>query len=44
MNAAQFFDHWYKVWRDLLIAVDLLQGTGLDPLRDPAQIAGLAGD
>ena len=25
MNAAQFYDHWYKVWRDLLIAVDLLK-------------------
>jgi len=25
MNAAQFFDHWYEVWRDLLIVVDLLQ-------------------
>ncbi len=24
MNAAQFFDHWYVAWRDLLLAVDLL--------------------
>lgn len=25
MNAAQFFDHWYKVRRDLFRAVDMLQ-------------------
>ena len=25
MNAAQYFDHWYRVWRDLLTAVDSLQ-------------------
>ena len=25
MNAAQFFDHWNKVWRDLLRAVALLK-------------------
>jgi uncharacterized damage-inducible protein DinB len=30
MNAAQFFDHWYKVWRDLLVAVDLLKDEHLD--------------
>lgn len=24
MNAAQFFDHWNKVWRDLMRAVDVL--------------------
>ena len=25
MNAAQFFDHWNKVWRDLLQAIGLLE-------------------
>lgn len=30
MNAAQFFDHWRKVWRDLLIAVSLLSDDDLD--------------
>jgi uncharacterized damage-inducible protein DinB len=30
MNAAQFFDHWYKIWRDLLIAVDSLKDEHLD--------------
>ena len=25
MNAAQFFDHWNKVWRDLMRAVSLLK-------------------
>ena len=25
MNAAQFFDHWNKVWRDLLRAIGLLE-------------------
>jgi uncharacterized damage-inducible protein DinB len=25
MNAAQFFDHWNKVWRDLMRAVSMLQ-------------------
>lgn len=30
MNAAQFFDHWYKVWRDLLVAVDSLKDEHLD--------------
>ncbi|NIS81866.1 MAG: DUF664 domain-containing protein [Anaerolineales bacterium] len=24
MNAAQFFDHWHKVWRDLMRAVSML--------------------
>ena len=30
MNAAQFFDHWYRVWRDLLVAVDSLGDEHLD--------------
>jgi len=30
MNAAQFFDHWYKIWRDLLIAMDSLRDEHLD--------------
>lgn len=30
MNAAQFFDHWNKVWRDLMLAVDLLEDEHLD--------------
>jgi uncharacterized damage-inducible protein DinB len=30
MNAAQFFDHWYRVWRDLLVAVDSLGDGHLD--------------
>jgi uncharacterized damage-inducible protein DinB len=25
MNAAQYFDHWYRTWRDLISAVDSLQ-------------------
>jgi uncharacterized damage-inducible protein DinB len=25
MNAAQFFDHWNKVWRDLMRAISMLQ-------------------
>jgi uncharacterized damage-inducible protein DinB len=25
MNAAQFFDHWNKVWQDLMRAVDMLE-------------------
>jgi uncharacterized damage-inducible protein DinB len=30
MNAAQFFDHWNKVWRDLMRAVDLLDDEHLE--------------
>jgi uncharacterized damage-inducible protein DinB len=30
MNAAQFFDHWYRVWRDLLVAIDSLGDEHLD--------------
>jgi uncharacterized damage-inducible protein DinB len=30
MNAAQFFDHWNKVWRDLMRAVDLLDDEDLN--------------
>jgi len=30
MNAAQFFDHWNKVWRDLLRAVEMLKDEHLD--------------
>jgi uncharacterized damage-inducible protein DinB len=29
MNAAQFFDHWNKVWRDLMRAVALLKNEHL---------------
>lgn len=42
MNAAQYFDHWYKVWRDLLIAVDLLQDEHLSfrPAKSYARSVG----
>lgn len=30
MNAAQFFDHWNKVWRDLMRAVAMLKDEDLD--------------
>jgi uncharacterized damage-inducible protein DinB len=30
MNAAQFFDHWNKVWRDLMRGVALLKDEHLD--------------
>lgn len=30
MNAAQFFDHWNKVWRDLMLAVAMLSDEHLD--------------
>jgi uncharacterized damage-inducible protein DinB len=30
MNAAQYFDHWHKIWRDLMRAVDLLKDEHLD--------------
>ena len=30
MNAAQFFDHWNKVWRDLQRAIALLKDEHLD--------------
>lgn len=30
MNAAQFFDHWNKVWRDLMRAVDVLDDGHLE--------------
>jgi len=30
MNAAQFFDHWNKVWRDLQRAVSMLKDEHLD--------------
>lgn len=30
MNAAQFFDHWNKVWRDLMRAVSMLKDEHLD--------------
>lgn len=30
MNAAQFFDHWNKIWRDLLRAVSMLKDEHLD--------------
>ena len=29
MTAAQFFDHWNKVWRDLMRAVSMLQDEDL---------------
>ncbi len=29
MNAAQFFDHWNKVWRDLMLAVLMLKDKDL---------------
>ncbi len=29
MNAAQYFDHWNKVWRDLMRAVSMLQDEDL---------------
>lgn len=25
MNAAQYFDHWHKIWRDLMRAMSMLQ-------------------
>jgi len=30
MNAAQFFDHWNKIWRDLQRAVSMLKDEHLD--------------
>lgn len=30
MNAAQYFDHWHKVWRDLMRGVSLLDDEHLD--------------
>jgi uncharacterized damage-inducible protein DinB len=30
MNAAQFFDHWNKVWRDLMLAVAMLSEEHLE--------------
>ncbi len=30
MNAAQYFDHWHKVWRDLMRGVSLLEDEHLD--------------
>ena len=30
MNAAQYFDHWNKIWRDLMVGVDMLQDEHLD--------------
>lgn len=30
MNAAQYFDHWHKVWRDLMRGVSLLQDEHLE--------------
>ena len=30
MNAAQFFDHWNKIWRDLQCAVSMLKDGHLD--------------
>lgn len=29
MNAAQYFDHWNKVWRDLMLAVSMLKDQDL---------------
>ena len=29
MNAAQYFDHWNKVWRDLMLAVSMLKDEDL---------------
>lgn len=29
MNAAQFFDHWNKIWRDLMRAISMLQNEHL---------------
>ena len=29
MNAAQYFDHWNKVWRDLMLAVSMLKDDDL---------------
>lgn len=30
MNAAQYFDHWHKVWRDLMRGISLLKDEHLD--------------
>lgn len=30
MNAAQFFGHWNKVWRDLMLAVSMLKDEDLE--------------
>lgn len=30
MNAAQYFDHWHKVWRDLMRGVSMLEDSHLD--------------
>lgn len=30
MNAAQFFDHWNKIWRDLLRAIEVLEDEDLE--------------
>ena len=38
MNAAQYFDHWHKVWRDLTRAVDLLKDEHLN--YQPAESYG----
>ena len=43
MNAAQFFDHWNKVWRDLQRAVALLKDEHLD-FRPSQHYARSVGD
>jgi uncharacterized damage-inducible protein DinB len=43
MNAAQFFDHWNKIWRDLLRAVSLLRDEHLD-FRPAAGYSRSVGD
>ena len=43
MNAAQFFDHWNKVWRDLMRAVSLLKDEHLS-YRPSEQYSRNVGD
>lgn len=43
MNAAQFFDQWNKVWRDLMRAVALLKNEHLD-FRPSEHYARTVGD
>jgi uncharacterized damage-inducible protein DinB len=38
MNAAQYFDHWHKVWRDLMRGISMLRDEHLDFL--PAEVYG----
>lgn len=43
MNAAQYFDHWHKVWRDLMRGVSLLDDEHLE-FRPSENYARTVGD